>query len=498
MDAAGADLARGLPEIEICDTGGVRSRSNGGTAMTQARFAVIGLTLLLAAGGAFAQQTAVPEPILKVSIDPPRVVVGQSVVLRLEVLAPNYMTSPPVLPAFQVRNAVTRQLQSVNINDQRGGVSYAGVSLEFAVYPQEPGSYAIADQKLTVRYAAEPPATRETVLTVPRTTFEAFIPDAASGLSPFIVASKLSAEQTVQRSSEQLKTGDAVTRTVTIKAEGTPAMLLPPQSLAAIDGLALYPAQPSLQDHVDGRTDAMTSTRIDSATYMLQRPGNYVLPAIDIAWWNTGSGKIERIHLDEVPLAVAVNPAEPTAGTASGEGARRSVNAIVDLLAEHWLIALLALAALAIAGWFAPRVVRAIIARRKRRQAAYLQSEEFSFHQFRHAARRGDARTIYFALLDWLQRFEPAAPDHTIHSLKAAANDAALESELGSIERQLFAPQPGAGHWSPRRLLRHVSLARRDLRRRAAGGGETRRLPSQLNPAGDLVSPGRVRRLPAR
>src|SRR5215468_7784907 len=335
MDAAGADLARGLPEIEICDTGGVRSRSNGGTAMTQARFAVIGLALLLAAGGAFAQQTAVPEPILKVSIDPPRVVVGQSVVLRLEVLAPNYMTSPPVLPAFQVRNAVTRQLQSVNINDQRGGVSYAGVSLEFAVHPQEPGSYAIAEQKLTVKYAAEPPATREAVLTVPRTTFEAFIPDAASALSPFVAASMLTAEQTVQRSSEQLKAGDAVTRMVTTKAEGLPAMLLPPQSFAAIDGLALYPAQPSLQDHVDGRTDVMTSTRVDSATYMLQRPGSYVLPAIDIAWWNVGSGKVERIHLDELPLTVAANPAEPAASAPIGHGSLWSVDALVDLAVEH-------------------------------------------------------------------------------------------------------------------------------------------------------------------
>ena len=466
--------------------------------MRHVRAAIVPLVLLIAADVALAQQPTALEPILKVSIDPARVVVGQSAVLRVEVLAPNYMTSPPDLPTFQVRNAVTRQLQSVNTNDERNGTSYAGVIMEFAVYPQEPGSYAIPEQKLTVKYAAVPPATREAILTVPRTAFEAFIPDAASALSPFVAASRLSAEQVVQRSSDQLKTGDSVTRTVTIKAEGLPAMLLPPQSFAAIDGLALYPAQPSFDDHVDGRTDTMTSTRVDSATYMLQRPANYVLPAIDIAWWNVGGNKVERIHLDEVPLAVAANPAEPTASEASGEGARRSVNVIVDLLAEHWLIALLALAAFVIGASFAPRAIRAIMARRERRQAAYLLSEEFSFQQFRHAARRGDARTIYFALLDWLQRFEPAAPDRTIHSLKAAANDAALESELGSIERQLFAPQPGAAHWSPRRLLRQVSMARRDLRRRAAASGETRQLRPQLNPTGGLVSPGRVRRLPAR
>ncbi len=52
----------------------------------------------------------------------------------------------------------------------------------------------------------------------------------------------------------------------------------------------------------------MTSTRVDSATYMLERPGDYTLPAIDIVWWNVGSGKIEQVHLEAVELKVAANP----------------------------------------------------------------------------------------------------------------------------------------------------------------------------------------------
>src|SRR5262245_28366058 len=209
--------------------------------MTRLFLAFVCLVLALTMARA---QTAAPEPMVRMTIEPPRVVVGQKTTLRIDVLAPNYMTTPPELPDFQVRNAVTRQLQSVNINEQQSGTSYAGVRFEFAIYPQEPGSYAIAGQKLTVHYAAEPPATRDAELVLPRIDFAAFIPDAAAALRPFVAAEKLTVEQIVQRSSEQLKTGDAVTRTVTMKAEGTPAMRLPPQSFAQIDGLALYPAQP--------------------------------------------------------------------------------------------------------------------------------------------------------------------------------------------------------------------------------------------------------------
>ena len=80
-----------------------------------ARFAIV-LLAVMTPLAANAQQSGVPEPIVRATIDPPRVMVGQPATLHLEVLAPNYMTSPPELPSFQLRNAVTRQLQSVNSN----------------------------------------------------------------------------------------------------------------------------------------------------------------------------------------------------------------------------------------------------------------------------------------------------------------------------------------------------------------------------------------------
>jgi hypothetical protein len=428
-----------------------------------------------------AQQPTMPEPILRMTIDPARVVVGQKATLHLDVLVPNYMTAPPDLPGFQVRNAVTRQLQSVNISEQQSGTSYAGVSFEFAIYPQEPGSYAVPQQTLTIHYAAEPPATRDAVLALPRLEFSAFLPDAAAGLRPFLSATRLKAEQTVQRSSESLKTGDAVTRIIKIEAEGTPAMLLPPLPFAPVDGLALYPAQPSLQDRTDPRSDVLTATRTDSATYMLQKPGDYQLPAIDIGWWNVAEQKIERAHLDAVSLQVAVNPAQPGV-SADQRASRWSGDTLIDHVFDHWLLAVVALMVLAAMAWIAPRTVRAIASWRRQRREAYLQSEAWSFEQFCGAVRHGDAKAVYFALLDWLQRFAPVAPDHSLEALKAASRDPALDHEIGSIERRLFAADRCAGDWSPAQLLRRVSIARRKLQRQAAWAETPRPLPQRLNP----------------
>jgi hypothetical protein len=458
--------------------------------------ALLAFLLLAAPLAAHAQQNTTPEPIVRTAIEPQRVMVGQSTTLRVEVLAPNYMTSPPDLAGFQLRNAVTRQLQSVNTNEQQNGIEYAGVRFEFAIYPLEPGAYAVPGQKLTIKYAAEPPATREAVISLPPIEFQAFIPDAAASVRPFVTADRLTAEQTIQRSSEALKVGDAVTRIVTVKATGTPAMLLPPATFHAIDGLAVYPAQPSLQDKTEGRSDVMLSSRVDSVTYMSEAAGNYVLPAIDISWWNAADGRIERTHLDAVTLQVAANPLAVPSTRASA--ARFNWNAIVDFVADQWLLALIILAAIALLTWFAPRVLKALFAILRQRREAWLQSESFFFNRLRHAARRGDARAAYFALLDWLQRFEPAAPLHSIEALKTATSDRALTQEIDALETHLFAPRGrSASAYSLRRFLRHLSGARRTLQRSPRGEG-AHALPQRLNPIRDPVPSHHQWRAPAR
>jgi hypothetical protein len=197
-------------------------------------------------------------------------------------------------------------------------------------------------------------------------------------------------------------------------------------------------------------------------------------------------------------LQVAANPAQP-GGAAIDAGSSRSITDVLfDFVVDHWLLTIIALAALAVLVWLGPGAARAMTERYRRRRQAYLQSEAWSFEQFRNAARHRGAKVAYFALLGWLQRFEPLAPDHTLETLKAATRDDALDHELGAIERQLFAPDRCAGIWSGAQLLRRVSAARRTLQRRAALSVTAHSLPQQLNPISGSAVPDRRRRLPTR
>jgi hypothetical protein len=425
-------------------------------------------------------QTIAPGPTVTVTLDPPRIMVGQKATLVVTVLAPNYMPAAPVLPDFQVRNAVTRALGAVNQTETRDGVTFAGVRYEFAIYPQEVGSYALPEQQVTVTYAADPPNARKVDIALPRQTFEAFIPDAAQDLDPFVSAESIAIEQKVDRSSQDLKVGDSIKRTVTVKAAGTPAMLLPPPAFAKVDGLALYPGQPSVQDNVDRRSSALSAMRTDEGTYMLERPGDYTLPAIELAWWNVRDGKIERARADAIMLHVADNPVQHVGGQGEGSAPAWDWRRPVFWLLDHWLLTVCTLVALGVVAWFAPAVARAIRQRMAARRSAYLVSEAWSFAQLRAAIRCRDPEKTYFALLDWLKRFGPA---HTVAALRQTVRDPLLDHEISSIESNLFGPQDaGDVAWSPPRLLKRVTIARRRLRGPGVVATATV-LPAELNPS---------------
>ncbi|KYH01812.1 BatD family protein [Bradyrhizobium sp. DOA1] len=416
-----------------------------------------------------------PEPLVRLTITPQRVVVGQQATLQISVLAPNYMTAPPELPGLELRNVVTHQLSTVNINDVRDGLTYAGVRFEYALYPQAPGTYAISGRSVRIRYAAEPPATRQVEIGLPEIAFEAFLPKGASELHPFVSASKLTVDQSIKRSSDQLKVGDAITRTITITAEGTPAMLLPPQTFASLDGLKAYPAQPVLEDGSTGRPPVRTATRMDSATYMIERPGRYSLPAVEIDWWNMNEGKIDRAQVDAVDFTI---PGESSGGSYVEN--RWDLRSLLEAAADHWVLGLVVVAALAGIAWVAPPAVRRLAAWTRRRRAAYLASESWSFRQLRRARRCGPA-AVYFRLLEWQQRFGPSGTASTLDGLAVAANDPELSRQIAALRNDLFAPARSEGACSLRRLIRHAGSARTRLRRRASRD-QAPVLPQQINP----------------
>lgn len=443
------------------------------------------VAIAAAADPAWADVIAAPQPMIRTSLDPPRVVVGQRIMLRLDILVPNYMTVPPAIPDFQIRNVVTRRLGTVNISEQHGGTTFAGMQVAFAFFPQEPGTFALSDQTVTVSYAAEPPKTTEQMLALPRIAFDADIPAAAAGLDPFVSAADLTIEQTITRSSDRLVVGSAVTRKITLKGSGLVAMALPSVAFAKPDGAAVYAAQPTSEDRVDQRTDVFSAERIDSATYLMEKAGTIVLPAIDLRWWNARDHTVARSHLDAVTLDVA-GPPNDQDGNRHG---RRWFDSLATLR-DHWPLALAVVALFVASLWTLPRMTRAVSAKLEHRRALYRASEAAAFKLLRQAGLTGNPERVYSALLRWLERFEPLGPSRTVKALTAAAHDGELDAQIAAMEARLFGPTGAAERlrWRPRVMLRCIAAARHKMYRHNHGvPGTTPSLVGSLNPDGLVV-----------
>ncbi len=114
--------------------------------------------------------------------------------------------------------------------------------------------------------------------------------------------------------------GEPITRTIIISAEGLTAAQLPEIKLNSVDGIKQYPDKPEL---VEKKTaTGLLSNRKQKIALIPTKEGSYILPELNIQWWNTETNKIETAHLAQRRFTVlpAVNngniPVTPSQQTA--------------------------------------------------------------------------------------------------------------------------------------------------------------------------------------
>jgi hypothetical protein len=354
---------------------------------------------------------AEPKPFVRIGLGPKTVTVGQPVALTVDVFVPTWFTSAPRFPALDVKDAVVMFLESggENMNETVGEQSYAGQRRQYLIYPQRAGEYEVPAFEVKVRYAIDAKPSPRTAVPGRVVRFSATIPAAAAGLDHFLATPSFKMSEATDKPLQGLKAGDSFTRTITLTASDAFAIMLPPLEFPDEPGLAVYPAPPQVSDSGGERDEQRMAKRVESVTYVLQKEGDYRLPPIEIAWWDTFARQLRRERLPAVDFHVAANPGlaaeiplpvDPTTVPPPPDPTR----ALRDALRRYLPMALLAGALIALG----LRLFRARIdafhargaARRKEREA----SEEAALDRLEKAARAGQARELLAAAYRWLDR----------------------------------------------------------------------------------------------
>jgi hypothetical protein len=168
--------------------------------------------------------------------------------------------------------------------------------------------------------------------------------------------------------STKAKVGDAFTRTLTFTATDVPGMAFPPFRAGRVEGLAVYPKPPQVQDQ--GERGVLQGKRIEAVTYICQRPGIFTIPAASLTWWNTESAQLQIINFPAHKLEVIPNPA--MAQNAQGAGGVPAANGKRWIIMEVLPYALGFVALLVICVAFRTRYRDAVTARLSRARNAFV------------------------------------------------------------------------------------------------------------------------------
>ncbi len=113
----------------------------------------------------------------------------------------------------------------------------------------------------------------------------------------WLPAKKVQIEEKWVTDPNKLVAGEPVTRTVVIKADGLSSEQLPEISLGELDDFKIYPDQAEMHNQT-GR-DGVLGIRQEKSAMIPNKAGEFLLPAVELKWWNTQTGEMEIAELPE-------------------------------------------------------------------------------------------------------------------------------------------------------------------------------------------------------
>ena len=415
--------------------------------------------LLLLAGASSAQETPPPPaPRMQVHVrqEPAGALVeGETARIVVDILTPDFFTDAPVLPVPHVEGVY------LALSDETPGhrvetiedATWSGVSRTYLVTPLISGKVNIPAFDVTAHIG--PQATAVTAQTMPL-TLDVQALTLPNGVTEALIASSVKITQTVLPQDSSLHVGDSVTRRVEITAEGAPAMMLPPVNFAAVRGLRLYASPPATRDVIGNQGGFVGGSRVDSASYVIQKRGRYTLPPITVRWLD---GRTHTWQVSEVP-AVPFHawwgaPAKPRFAL-PGQGV---MPRLIGFFSSDLGILLILLAVVAWAAWMFRSRLRLWLQRFKAWRYRRQHSEAAAFAALRRQEHATSATTLHAAADAWARRSAGEGGPASVEAWCQRYGDTSLKTQWTALDTSLYGA--GAEPWSAQALVDGLAAARK-------------------------------------
>ena len=330
------------------------------------------------------------------------------------------------------------------------GHEYSVDEQQYAIFPQKSGSLQITPPEVNAvvydtiprRTHLEANATPLVVKPIPKEYAD----------KPWLPATQVTLAEQYDSSSSTLMQGSTLVRTITLKAAGIPAELLPALNFAESEQFSVYPEKP--ETHNALRQQELIGSSVVKVTYILNQPGAVTLPPIHLPWFNTLTGKPELTTIPgrEITVKSKPNTTPPVAPAQPAQLAQPEqpvssdpVNSlawwIAGAFAGAWILTL------ALWWWF------------RHRSITPKQNMRSTLADLRNACASNDPNQAQIALLTWGRLQWPKTALLNLNSLSTRVFDITLNKQINLLSQALYS-QNGQSTWCGDDLYRAVKAYR--------------------------------------
>lgn len=249
------------------------------------------------------------------SLDQDVAYVQAQVLLTLRIYHSVSLYDDSTLSPLQMSDALVERLGEPRTYEKDiNGVRHGVIEIRYALFPQKSGELTIPAQLFSATTVA--PATgdqygsrfgRSTQVkspTIPLTVKAK--PAEYPADIPWLPARSLTLVEAWSPEPADAQLGEALTRSLLLKADGLTSSQLPPIGSTEVPGLRSYPDQPTLNNEIT--TNGVSGSREQREALVATRTGDFQLPPVEVVWWNTLDDRLERSTLPGRNLLVADNP----------------------------------------------------------------------------------------------------------------------------------------------------------------------------------------------
>jgi len=316
---------------------------------------------------------------------------------------------------------------------------YASLEFYYIVFPYQTGELTFPALEIKASIPPEGDYKGQDII-LKTEAFTVLVEEVPNGYDEekWMVANDVRLNNSWSEDLSQVRIGDVLTRNITTNAKGTLPSFIDEPNVVEVEFASLYAQEPEFTDLRDDKS--VNGKRVDRYSYLLEKEGEFTIPAVEVSWFNPALGKFYKRELPEYKILVLPNPE-----MASLHQLRDSLNALNPVFNDEmvqeeeafdwklWLrygLYAIILIFLLLGVW---KVVKRVNKHQKAKRLAYQNSEAFWFHML---MKQNNEKSLLVQLYAWLNRTPLSHDEKTISHL--AEGDAAFKTESEKLKALFF------------------------------------------------------------